>query len=106
MSAEDIVDVLNRYIESVREGNMQNIKGHIVLQKQITQHPVIKLYSIHKQVLWYINGDKKYTICGVTSTHRNDKYPSHESKKYLLDMLFGLIHSDKFQSIINGTYNG
>ena len=51
MSAEDIIDTLNKYIEALRETNYKDrdIKSHIVLHTQVVPHNVIKLYSIYKQ---------------------------------------------------------
>lgn len=108
MSAEDIINTLNKYIETLRETNYKDkdIKGHIVLHTQIVPHNVIKLYSIYKQTLWYVSNDNKYIIQGVTSTHRNDKVPAHWAKRHLLDMIYGVINSPKFKNIVEGTYKG
>lgn len=108
MKVEDIIEGLNRHIESVRSEREINTKGHIVLHKENTPHQVFKVYKTYIYTLWYINGKKPYRLLTI---QQNAKVPENQEESMLRDMdtlllttLFNWIGSKSYNEVINGEY--
>lgn len=62
MELEDVVESLNKYVESRRYNN-KNCAGaieHFVLHKSITPAPTFKAYKVLEYTLWVVKGSDKY----------------------------------------------
>lgn len=62
MVIEDIIESLNKYVES-RRYNDERCAGaieHFVLHKSITPAPTFKAYKVLEYTLWVIRGSEKY----------------------------------------------
>ena len=108
MKAEDIIEGLNRYIETVRKERCISAKGHIVLHREILPHPSFKVYKTYKYTLWFSSGKKCYNIATLQQT---SKVPDNleesmlrEMNIHLSTMIFTWIRSEKFNKVINGEY--
>ena len=105
MQIEDITNTLNKYLEDKRVQEKLNIKGHIVVKRNIeTMKP-----SIYKKFiieLYYVTSVQDQRILTINIT---DKCPSGSeevywiklSNEYLLN-IFNLIISKTFNKLIYG----
>ena len=101
MKVEDIIEGLNRHIESVRSERKITTKGHIVLHKENTPHQVFKVYKTYIYTLWYINGKKPYRLLTI---QQNAKVPENQEESKLRDM-DTLLLTTLFNWIGSKTYN-
>ena len=62
MTLEDIIEALNKYIESRRLNNEECARAieHFVLHKSITPAPTFKTYKVLEYTLWVVKGSDKY----------------------------------------------
>ena len=62
MELEDIIEALNKYIESKRLNNEECARAieHFVLHKSITPAPTFKTYKVLEYTLWVVKGSDKY----------------------------------------------
>lgn len=62
MVLEDVIEALNKYVESRRYNNEKCARaiGHFVLHKSITPAPTFKAYKVLEYTLWVIRGSEKY----------------------------------------------
>lgn len=110
MKAEDIIEGLNKHIETRRsERGIENI-GHIVLQREIIPHTSFKVYKIYKYTLWFTKGGKSYIVITVQHTA---KVPDGQEENMLREInimlstrIFNWIGSDFYEQVINGEYKG
>lgn len=110
MKAEDIIEGLNRHIESVRnKRGIENV-GHIVLQREIIPHSSFKVYKIYKYTLWFTKRGKSYEVMKMQHTA---KVPDGQEESILREMnimlstlIFNWIGSDFYEAVIKGEYNG
>ena len=110
MKAEDIIEGLNKHIETRRsERGIENV-GHMVLQKEIMPHASFKVYKIYKYTLWFTKRGKSYKVMAVQHTA---KVPDGQEENMLREMnimlstlIFNWIGSDFYESVIKGEYNG
>ena len=110
MKAEDIIEGLNRHIETRRsERGIENV-GHIVLQREIIPHSSFKVYKIYKYTLWFTKRGKSYRVITVQHTA---KVPDGQEENMLREMnimlstlIFNWIGSDFYEAVIKGEYNG
>lgn len=110
MKAEDIIEGLNKHIETRRsERGIENV-GHMVLQKEIMPHASFKVYKIYKYTLWFTKRGKSYKV--ITAQH-TAKVPDGQEENMLREMnimlstlLFNWIGSDFYEAVIKGEYNG
>ena len=110
MKAEDIIEGLNKHIETRRsERGIENI-GHIVLQREIIPHTSFKVYKIYKYTLWFTKGGKSYIVITVQHTAKvpdgQEENTLREINIMLSTMIFNWIGSDFYEQVINGEYNG
>lgn len=109
MKAEDIIEGLNKHIETRRsERGIENV-GHMVLQKEIMPHSSFKVYKIYKYTLWFTKRGKSYKVMTVHTT----KVPDGQEENILREMnimlstlIFNWIGSDFYEAVIKGEYNG
>ena len=110
MKAEDIIEGLNKHIETRRgERRIENV-GHMVLQKEIMPHSPFKVYKIYKYTLWFTKRGKSYRVITVQYTA---KVPDGQEENMLREMnimlstsIFNWIGSDFYEAVIKGEYNG
>lgn len=110
MKAEDIIEGLNKHIETRRiERRIGNI-GHMVLQKEIMPHSSFKVYKTYKYTLWFTKKGKSYKV--ITVQHVA-KVPDGQEENMLREMnimlstsIFNWIGSDFYEAVIKGEYNG
>lgn len=110
MKAEDIIEGLNKHIETRRsERRIENI-GHIVLQREIIPHTPFKVYKIYKYSLWFTKGGKSYIVITVQHTAKvldgQEENMLREMNIRLSTLIFNWIGSDSYESVIKGEYNG
>lgn len=110
MKAEDIIEGLNRHIETRRsERGIENV-GHIVLQREIIPHSSFKVYKIYKYTLWFTKRGKSYEVMKIQHTAKvldgQEDNMNREMNIMLSNMIFNWIGSDFYEQIINGEYNG
>ena len=62
MVIEDIIEALNKYVESRRYNDEKCAKAieHFVLHKSITPAPTFKTYKVLEYTLWVVKGSDKY----------------------------------------------
>ena len=62
MVIEDIIESLNKYVESRRYNDDKCAKAieHFVLHKSITPAPTFKTYKVIEYTLWVVKGSDKY----------------------------------------------
>lgn len=62
MVIEDIIEALNKYVESRRYNDEKCARaiGHFVLHKSITPAPTFKSYKVIEYTLWVVKGIDKY----------------------------------------------
>ena len=62
MVIEDIIEALNKYVESRRYNDEKCARaiGHFVLHKSITPAPTFKIYKVLEYTLWVVVDGEKY----------------------------------------------
>lgn len=110
MKAEDIIEGLNKHIETRRsERGIENV-GHMVLQKEIIPHTSFKVYKTYKYTLWFTKRGKSYKV--IIAQH-TAKVPDGQEENMLREMnirlstlIFNWIGSYSYEAVIKGEYNG
>lgn len=110
MKAEDIIEGLNKHIETRRgERGIENV-GHIVLQREIIPHSSFKVYKTYKYTLWFTKRSKSYEVMMIQHTAKvpdgQEESMLREMNIILSTMIFNWIGSDFYEQVINGEYNG
>lgn len=62
MELEDVIESLNKYVESRRYNDEKCARAveHFVLHKSITPVPTFKAYKVLEYTLWVVKGSDKY----------------------------------------------
>lgn len=62
MELEDVIESLNKYVESKRYNDERCARAieHFVLHKSITPAPTFKAYKVLEYTLWVVKGSDKY----------------------------------------------
>ena len=110
MKSEDIIEGLNKHIETRRsERGIENV-GHIVLQKEIIPHTSFKVYKTYKYTLWFTKRGRSYKVITIQHTA---KVPDGQEENMLREMnirlstlIFNWIGSYSYEAVIKGEYNG
>ena len=107
MKAEDIIEGLNKHIETRRsERGIENV-GYMVLQKEIMPHSSFKVYKIYKYTLWFTKRGKSYRVITVQHTAKvpdgQEENMLREMNIMLSTMIFNWIGSSYYTEVINGT---
>lgn len=110
MKAEDIIEGLNKHIETRRsERGIENV-GHMVLQKEIIPNTSFKVYKTYKYTLWFTKRCESYKV--IIAQH-TAKVPDGQEENMLREMnirlstlIFNWIGSYSYEAVINGEYNG
>lgn len=110
MKAEDIIEGLNKHIETRRgERGIENV-GHIVLHREIIPHSSFKVYKTYKYTLWFTKRGKSYEVMMIQHTAKvpdgQEESMLREMNIMLSTMIFNWIGSDFYEQVINGEYNG
>ena len=110
MKVEDIIEGLNKHIETRRsERGIENV-GHMVLQKEIIPHSSFKVYKTYKYILWFTKRGKSYKVMKIQHTAKVPDYQEESMSKemniILSTSIFNWIGSDSYEAVIKGEYNG
>ena len=110
MKSEDIIEGLNRHIETKRKDKGIRATGHLVLQKEIMPHSSFKAYKIYKHTLWFTQKGKSYKVITLQHTAKvldgQEENMNREMNIMFSELLFNWIRSDYYINVINGTYKG
>ena len=110
MKSEDIIEGLNRHIETKRKDGGIKATGHLVLQKEILPHSSFKAYKIYKYTLWFTKKGKSYKVIVLQHTAKvldgQEENMNREMNIMFSESLFNWIRSDYYTDVINGTYKG
>ena len=110
MKSEDIIEGLNRHIETKRKDKGIRATGHLVLQKEIMPHSSFKAYKIYKYTLWFTDKGKSYKVIVLQHTAKvldgQEENMNREMNIMFSELLFNWIGSDYYSDVINGTYKG
>ena len=108
MTAENIIEGLNNYIENIRNCQTVQSSGHIVLRREIQINSTFKAYKTYKYTLYFINNSKAYTICTIEKTAKVLEGQEDKMNKdmgiLLVQQLLDIANSDYFKQVIEGTY--
>lgn len=107
MKAEDIIEGLNRHIESVRKREGISPKGHLVLQRVTETHPVFKVYKTYKIILWFVKDWKSYRIISMEHTVKatdTQETVMRDINAQLSTQIFDWIGTDSYKQVIQGDY--
>lgn len=109
MRIEDIIESLNRHIEDKRQLNkLDNLLGHLVLQKSITANSTFKAYKVISYTLWYVHIDKRYRVLHIQHTSKllegQEEKVIRDIEIRFMEMIFNWIGSSFYKEVINGTY--
>ena len=116
MTLEDVIESLNRYIESRRSNNMDCLTatGYFVLHKSITPDTTFKAYKTIEYTLWIVDKHDKYRF--FTKQLKTKLSIDHEEhiidyfeREFLTDLYKVLLtksHNDRiiFEDIVYGEY--
>lgn len=110
MKAEDIIEGLNRHIETKREDKGVKTTGHLILQKEIMPHSSFKAYKTYKYTLWFAKKGKSYKVIVLEHTAKvldgQEENMNREMNIMLSTSIFNWIGSNFYEQVINGEYNG
>ena len=110
MTGEDILEALNRNIESRRRENKINTVGHLVLLRTIKMNSTFKAYKTYEAIVYFVSKKKKYRVLSCTLTANvldgQEESMLREMNIMLSTMIFNWIGSDFYEQVINGEYNG
>lgn len=109
MKAEDIVEGLNRHIETKRlENGIKKDIGHLVLQKEILPHHTFKVYKNYRYTLWFIKNKKSYQVISFQQSYKVLKEIEDNIIKKVnitfIELIFNWINSSSYEEVINGNY--
>lgn len=109
MKIEDTIESLNRHIDSKRDSKrLDNLLGHLVLQKNITNNSIAKSFKVISYTLWFVNRDKKYKVLHIQHTCKllegQEEKIIKDIEIRFVEMIFNWIGSNFYEEVINGTY--
>lgn len=109
MSIVDIVEVLNKYINSLRAAHSLPIKGmqHLVSQFTITPHSTFKAYKEYKLTLWAVTKRDKYKVLSSYTkgnSTREEQLIKEVEQEFMLKLFDLLRDKYKLEDIIHGEY--
>ena len=109
MKAEDIIEGLNRHIETKRQSLSIMTTGHLVLQKSMKPHQTFKAYKEYEYVLWFVKGGKKCRVITLKHTAKvldgQEESLLGELNIMLSELIFNWIGSPFYDNVIMGKYN-
>ena len=108
MKAEDIIEGLNKHIETRRSERGIENAGHMVLQKELVPHSSFKAYKIYQYTLCFTKRGKSYKVITVQHTAKvpdgQEENMLREMNIMLSTMIFNWIGSSYYTEVINGTF--
>ena len=110
MNGEDIIQVLNRNIESRRKQDKIEATGHLVLLRNITINPSFKAYKTYEATVYFVSKRKKYKVLNCSLTAKVLEGQEERMKEdidiKLINDIFNFIQSEYYKQIIKGEYYG
>lgn len=108
MRVEDIVEGINRHIETKRKELNIKVKGHVVLLRNVNINSSFKAYKEYTAELWYVKNSKKYRIFTVSHTAKvldgQEEVIIREINVSLIESVCKLLTTDIYDKLINGEY--
>ena len=110
MTGEDIIEALNRNIESKRREEKIDTVGHLVLLRTIKINPTFKAYKTYEAIIYFVAKRKKYRVLSCTLTAKILEGQEERMKEdidiKLINDIFNFIQSEYYKQIIKGEYYG
>lgn len=110
MTGEDIIQALNRNIESKRKQDKIEATGHLVLLRNITVNQSFKAYKTYESTVYFVSGRKTYKVLGCTLTAKvlegQEERMKEDMDIHLINHIFNFIQTDYYNQIIKGEYYG
>ena len=110
MTGEDIIEALNRNIESRRRENKINTVGHLVLLRTIKINSTFKAYKTYAAIVYFVSKKKKYRVLSCTLTAKvldgQEERMKTDVDIKLIDDVFNFIQTEYYNQIIKGEYYG
>lgn len=110
MTGEDIIEALNRNIESKRREDKMNAVGHLVLLRTIKINPTFKAYKTYEAIIYFVSRRKKYRVLSCTLTAKvldgQEERMKQDIDIKLIDDIFNFIQTEYYNQIIRGEYYG
>ena len=110
MNGEDIIQILNRNIESRRKQDKIEATGHLVLLRNITINQSFKAYKTYEATVYFVSKRKKYKVLGCSLTAKvlegQEERMREDIDTHLLDNIFNFIQTEYYNQIIRGEYYG
>lgn len=109
MNIVEIVEVLNKYINSLRVIHSLPIKGmqHLVSQFIITPHKTFKAYKEYELILWAINNKEKHKVIDAVvsgNSNKEEQLIKEVQQEFLLGLFDLLSNRNKLEDIEHGEY--
>ena len=110
MNGEDIIQVLNRNIESRRKQDKIEATGHLVLLRNITINQSFKAYKTYEATVYFVSKRKKYKVLNCSLTAKVLEGQEEKMKEdmdiHLIDNIFNFIQTEYYNQIIRREYYG
>ena len=110
MTGEDIIEILNRNIESKRRENKIEATGHLVLLRNIRVNNTFKAYKTYEATIYFVSKRKKYKVLNCTLTAKvldgQEERMKEDIDICLLDNIFNFIQTEYYNQIVRGEYYG
>lgn len=110
MKIDDIIEVLNRYIECKRKERKIQTLGHLVLQKILETNSTFKAYKTYKAIIWFIKGKEKHRVLEVSNTGKVleglTEALERRADLELCYNIFNWVGSNFYEQVITGDYKG
>lgn len=110
MSIVEIIEVLNKYINSLRAIHSLPVKGmqHLVSQFTITPHSTFKAYKEYELMLWAVTKKDKYKVLSsyIKGNSTKEEQLIKEVEQEFILKLFDLLRDKhKLEDIVYGEYS-
>ena len=101
MIGEDIIEALNRNIESKRREEKIDTVGHLVLLRTIKINPTFKAYKTYEAIIYFVTKRKKYRVLSCTLTAKVLEGQEERMKEdidiKLINDIFNFIQSEYYK---------
>lgn len=110
MTGEDIIEALNRNIESKRREEKIDTVGHLVLLRTTKTNPTFKAYKTYEAIIYFVAKRKKHRVLSCSLTAKVLEGQEERMKEdidiKLINDIFNFIQSEYYSQIIKGEYYG
>lgn len=110
MKLEDLIEGLNRHIDTKRKELNIDTSGHLVLQKTVKQKETFKAYKEYNITVWFVKGRHRFVALMINHVTRvidgMEERVMKDLSIRLSEMIFNWMGSNFYSQIIKGEYNG